>query len=366
MPKVAKGRRQRAYHRKTRTGCLTCRKRRVKCDEAWPACLRCTSSGRSIQGHHAIAGAHIRSGAKLLREISYHPRKGVIHHDVLGSKGDGDCYVSLEAISSMYARMCPDINLIVGPNKFKFHERLFSDDVPLTFNSVEDAKVIFEYCRAMFISSHAALQLSSSSVDLPAFAEPDTGLFETLMSKYSLALQAYIKSKSPYFTPVEDIAMAVLQLHVLGSYLSIYIEHSPPDKKANWKDFMPQVNEMLELSEKVLSSTSPGNNRGPTTFFCLDMGIVLPLYTLASQCGDPTIRRKVITLLRSTARQEAFWNSFLVANAIERIMEAEENVSGGRNECTDGANDARPVSVEPFLGLDGNGGWLRHVLRGEL
>jgi hypothetical protein len=218
----------------------------------------------------------------------------------------------------------------------------------------------------MLISSHTALQLSSSSVDPQAFAEPDTSLFETLMSKYTLALHAYINSNSPYFTPMEDIAMAVLQLHVLSSYLSIYIEHSPPDKKASWKDFMSEVNEMLELSEKVLSSTSPGNNRGPTTFFCLDMGVVLPLYTLASQCGDTTIRRKVVTLLRSTGRQEGFWNSFFVADAIERIMEVENNVSGGRNECTDGRNDVRSVSIERFLGLDGNGGWLRHILRGEL
>ncbi|RFU25203.1 hypothetical protein B7463_g11139, partial [Scytalidium lignicola] len=497
MPKVAKGRRQRAYHPKTRTGCLTCKKRRIKCDEVRPACLRCTSSGRvcdnsyyvqppcsmrsdmvsvvagpsfdlhvhvspesrrsfvffmqrtcpqqagffgsdfwerlvlqtayhepaihyaivaigslhellerrtvikdadkvfafeqyslamrdlllpitqtgergvdSIQGHHALAGAHIRSGAKLLREISYHQSKGITQHQVLGSKRDRDCYVSLDAISRMYARMCPDINLINGSNKFELRERLCSDttsdDVPLTFDSVEDAKNIFEYYRALFISSQAAPQSSSNSVDSPAVAKPDTRLFETLMSKYSLALQAYIESKSPYFTPMEDIAMAVLQLHVLGSYLSIYIELSPPDKKASWEDFMPQIKKMVQLSEKVLSTTSPGNNRGPKTFFCLDMGIVLPLYTLGSQCGDPTIRRKVIALLRLTSRQEAFWNSFLVAEAIERIMEAEENVLGGRNECTDGPDQVRLVSIEPFLGLDGNGGWLRHILRGEL
>jgi hypothetical protein len=218
----------------------------------------------------------------------------------------------------------------------------------------------------MLISSHATPQSSSNSVDSLAVTEGDMRLFETLTSKYFVALQAYIHSKSPYFTPMEDIAMAVLQLHVLGSYLSIYIEHSPPDKKASWKDFMPQINEMLELGNKVLSSTSPGNNRGPTTFFCLDMGIVLPLYTLASQCGDPTIRRKVIVLLRSTARQEAFCNSFLVAGAIERIMETEENVSGLRNECINSPDEMIPVSIDSFFGLDGNGGWLRHILRGEL
>ncbi|KAM0743136.1 hypothetical protein ACQRIT_003313 [Beauveria bassiana] len=36
---------------RTRTGCLTCRARRVKCDEARPACQRCISSWRPCQGY---------------------------------------------------------------------------------------------------------------------------------------------------------------------------------------------------------------------------------------------------------------------------------------------------------------------------
>ncbi len=85
MPKVARGRRQRAYRPKTRSGCLTCKSknpksgqetervfegffggfflrikltiatvRRVKCDEARPACLRCTSTGRVCEGYSHI------------------------------------------------------------------------------------------------------------------------------------------------------------------------------------------------------------------------------------------------------------------------------------------------------------------------
>ncbi|KAI0466926.1 hypothetical protein F4859DRAFT_495741 [Xylaria cf. heliscus] len=54
MTKVKKGKRQRAYQPKTRTGCLTCKIRRVKCDEALPACLRCTSTGRTCDGYAHI------------------------------------------------------------------------------------------------------------------------------------------------------------------------------------------------------------------------------------------------------------------------------------------------------------------------
>ncbi|KAI1169026.1 hypothetical protein F5B18DRAFT_5880 [Nemania serpens] len=42
---------RRATHAKARTGCLTCKKRRVKCDEARPHCARCIKSGHKCTGY---------------------------------------------------------------------------------------------------------------------------------------------------------------------------------------------------------------------------------------------------------------------------------------------------------------------------
>ncbi|KAL4960035.1 Zn(II)2Cys6 transcription factor [Aspergillus stella-maris] len=44
-------RKPRASHVKVRTGCVTCKIRRVKCDEAKPHCRRCTSTGRKCDGY---------------------------------------------------------------------------------------------------------------------------------------------------------------------------------------------------------------------------------------------------------------------------------------------------------------------------
>ncbi|KAK4454390.1 transcriptional regulatory protein moc3 [Podospora aff. communis PSN243] len=43
--------RTRASKPKVRTGCITCKIRRVKCGEEKPACLRCTSTGRTCDGY---------------------------------------------------------------------------------------------------------------------------------------------------------------------------------------------------------------------------------------------------------------------------------------------------------------------------
>ncbi|KAI1034492.1 hypothetical protein LB504_004355 [Fusarium proliferatum] len=49
---VGASRPRRAYHRKVKTGCQTCRIRRVKCDQGKPVCVRCTSTGRTCDGYN--------------------------------------------------------------------------------------------------------------------------------------------------------------------------------------------------------------------------------------------------------------------------------------------------------------------------
>src|SRR5256885_1456040 len=43
--------RTRAHKPKVCTGCVTCKIRRVKCDENKPACLKCIKSGRKSDGY---------------------------------------------------------------------------------------------------------------------------------------------------------------------------------------------------------------------------------------------------------------------------------------------------------------------------
>lgn len=57
MTRVKPGQRKRAKVAKVRTGCVTCKIRRVKCDEAKPSCRRCTSTGRKCDGYEQIAHA---------------------------------------------------------------------------------------------------------------------------------------------------------------------------------------------------------------------------------------------------------------------------------------------------------------------
>lgn len=51
MTRVKPGQRKRAFKPKSKTGCATCKLRRLKCDETKPECLKCVTSGRKCEGY---------------------------------------------------------------------------------------------------------------------------------------------------------------------------------------------------------------------------------------------------------------------------------------------------------------------------
>ncbi|GKT46836.1 putative transcriptional regulatory protein [Colletotrichum spaethianum] len=66
---------------KVRTGCLTCKSRKVKCDEAKPACARCTGTGRRCEGYAVVvpsnrAIARARSRTTRLKDALAQARAG--------------------------------------------------------------------------------------------------------------------------------------------------------------------------------------------------------------------------------------------------------------------------------------------------
>ncbi|KAH6687894.1 hypothetical protein F5X68DRAFT_206471 [Plectosphaerella plurivora] len=69
---------KRPGYRKVKTGCRTCKTRRIKCDELKPQCRRCLSTGRVCDGYEAIASATARpkaSAAVLLGPRLLLPRR---------------------------------------------------------------------------------------------------------------------------------------------------------------------------------------------------------------------------------------------------------------------------------------------------
>ncbi|KAI1753263.1 hypothetical protein F4782DRAFT_87771 [Xylaria castorea] len=66
---------RRAAHAKARTGCVTCKRRKVKCDEAKPNCARCIKSGHRCAGYEDRRATDPQPSHTIRGSSSRHPDK---------------------------------------------------------------------------------------------------------------------------------------------------------------------------------------------------------------------------------------------------------------------------------------------------
>ncbi|KAF2826236.1 hypothetical protein CC86DRAFT_394266 [Ophiobolus disseminans] len=105
--------RQRAWKPKNRTGCKTCKIRKVKCDEEKPHCKRCTSTGRTCDGYDASfrptsnspstsppAQAHLQPSRELTRSRSPVPLAPALNLKTAQERDSFDFFIT-HAISSL-------------------------------------------------------------------------------------------------------------------------------------------------------------------------------------------------------------------------------------------------------------------------
>ncbi|GAM87597.1 hypothetical protein ANO11243_056240 [Dothideomycetidae sp. 11243] len=76
---------------RVRTGCLTCRIRKVKCDEAKPACERCTSTGRKCDGYAGSRSPAGVSASKNTQALSFSRTAKRPHIIAVRPQADANC-----------------------------------------------------------------------------------------------------------------------------------------------------------------------------------------------------------------------------------------------------------------------------------
>ena len=129
----------------------------------------------------------------------------------------------------------------------------------------------------------------------------------------------------------------------------------------DFDNFYPQFKEIVELAKEVvvdeelnlaqqrcgnisscrhkqppsydfpgLTSHQPGTSREEVDYshikasFALDLGIVPPLFVVATKCRDRKLRREAIRLLMSSPRREGMWDSILSGRVGSWLMHIEE------------------------------------------
>jgi hypothetical protein len=235
--------------------------------------------------------------------------------------------------------------------------------IPTAFSSLSEAResLIFHWHR---LTRPVNKQLSDDGSSLNFFAAWQTRHegSQLIFNQWSAAFSAFLKTQRASMDENEKKGVAMLEIQQEIGFLSLQLGRTYFDDQTLWDHFIPLFNQIVSLAAEILDFGSK-SRRYPT--FSLDMGIVGPLYEVASRCRDPVIRRKAISLMKSRCMQEGIWNSILTAKVAERLVEIEEDGLGEVKSCHDVPDWARLSFVAPVFDPAGRRALVKYMRIGK-
>ncbi|EAQ90596.1 hypothetical protein CHGG_02531 [Chaetomium globosum CBS 148.51] len=228
------------------------------------------------------------------------------------------------------------------------------DPFPDRFASVMEARLAWDkLCERIFRFTETMFAHAQNGVMgvLPTSLQHYGISFKKDIEAWSQAFDHILASRTaPGVSSQEKAAIAVLKMFQIMSKILFLMTFS--DSEMHFDNFTPYFKGIIDLALEVVGDEErrAAAKRCPDPTFCrhqdrcepdifggheyaarhikpsfsADLGIVPPLYVVATKCREPHIRRQAIQLLRSSARREGMWDSELTARIGIWIAETEE------------------------------------------
>lgn len=246
--------------------------------------------------------------------------------------------------------------------RYEFDDSFSSEEesTPETFHNLEDAANI------LLVLLKDAFHINDLGYMAIFLDKPSTMSYEDIW-----ALRTTLFGKLKRWTDranaleerssmTEVMTMNIALMRVYHTLALIALCKDKSHSELVWDLYQPQLVYILSTVEAIVktgaapSSTDPSETHPSETHpvasqqpFSCELGIVAPLFLVASRCRDPLLRRTAVSLLAQCRRHEGRWDSIGAAAVAQRIIEIEEQGLGDVQSCHDIPVSRRISSVLP-------------------
>ncbi|KAL3421708.1 C6 zinc finger domain protein [Phlyctema vagabunda] len=183
-------------------------------------------------------------------------------------------------------------------------------DMPSIFCSMEEARDWLDVTRYWFYNVRSTKTWTENS---------ETSL--KLCQQWGTAFDAYMRRSSKQMRSAQIRAASMLKIiHLLtsiltGTQMSMVREHYEP--------YNAQFENIASLAASLIEASSGGNDAAPAACgfrFSFDMGVIAPLYFVATSAYAVPTRLRAIALLRKTTRREGIWDPKGAARLAQEVF----------------------------------------------
>ena len=239
-----------------------------------------------------------------------------------------------------------------------------ASNIPATFSTSQEARQALDsLCeRIMRFNELLSSYHPGPNNILPKSIQSSGSGFKMQIAQWSSAFAPLLEGRRRLgVTITERAGIDVLKMIHLMTSVLFFMGFSTTEM--DFDNFRPHFHEIVELAKEVvvdeelflaqescgqqescrhseagrakpqfpgLTAHQPGHQEDPyfvshiKPSFALDLGIVPPLFVVATKCRDRKLRREAIRLLLSSPRREGMWDSILCGRVGQWIMKVEE------------------------------------------
>ena len=222
----------------------------------------------------------------------------------------------------------------------------YRSEIPEVFTSSQEARSALDYLCEWILRIDEVLSSDFGQGRdehfLPTSIKELGADCRTQLAQWSAAFEPLLNARSREgISLVEIIGIDVLKMVQLMTLVQFLMGFSTSEM--DFDNFIPQFNEICELAEDVLTREKLGMGQGESktgfvssqtrypagnsslqASFSLDLGVIPPLFLVATRCRERELRRDAIRMLLSSPRREGLWDSTLCGRVAEWIMQIEE------------------------------------------
>lgn len=288
-----------------------------------------------VRRHHGSAMSHISSGVKILSELLPNAQRG----EPAGSlKISAIPYVDLQSFEVIFNRLNSQASQIAGLPAMQFnstnaeaHAAGFSHDIPSAFKSVEEARHSLEYHSTQSVrrSVPAARNPTASQLSTPRIS---IDIFEA----WQQALEAFLKNAGSSLGIADKQLALVMLLNKMFLSVNLIVSTSEnPPHVMRWDDYLEDFTQMIVLAREIVEQGEADLRKDPRYQhrFSIGMNCIAPLYSVATSCRDPVLRREAVALLQRSRNQQGLWDANVAARVCTKLIEIEERGSGQDVRC---------------------------------
>ncbi|KAM0744597.1 hypothetical protein ACQRIT_001086 [Beauveria bassiana] len=375
-------------NKKVRTGCITCKIRKVKCDEAKPSCLRCVRTGRNCEGY--VGRVQPRNATSLLRVSPlmefespedcrafdyYRSQSAPVLSNIMDSEFWGGLVLRLSvtepivrhavlAMSSLHEYLSnnKEQQVTVGPS-FVYSQYGKSISALRKWKTGDGptipllACVLYTCLEFLLDDEEAArMHIMQGRKLLSSLGNDSSPAVETvkrdLVPMYTrLGLAAFLYGGNPpgvpeHFRPsiaprakFENIAEASLKmtqtnmctqnlLLIYYNTATVWVSTALSPEELAYDAHVTAFGTIVSLASSIIASAQSGP---PLHSFSFETELIAPIYWTAQKCRHPLLRRAAVKLLMKDElknRRENLWHSNEAIAIALRTMELEEESIG--------------------------------------